>query len=369
MYSEDLLYVVALNSIFKYRPDLSKSIIENLGSARALFSLKKEELEEIFGRSRGFIDYVLDKSILDKAEKEIEWCREKGIKILYHTHSSYPVRLKDCCDAPVILYSFGEADLNYDKTISIVGTRRATSYGLKTCRTIIENLSASGCNPVIVSGLAFGIDICAHKAALEFGLNTVAVLATPLDQIYPAQHHSHAVKISRQGSLITEFARGSESYKQNFLQRNRIIAGMSAATIVVESGEKGGSLITAQLAHSYSRELFALPGRVSDTFSLGCNKLVLKNMATIFTCTQDFLTTMGWITESKTAGSSQKKLFYTDDPEKEKILVALRKNSELNMDELHRITGQRIQDLPGMLLELEMEGIVNSSPGNIYSLS
>lgn len=369
MYSEDLLYGIALSTIFKYRVDLPKSIIENLGSAGALFNLNRAELEQIFGKRYGFIDDILDKSCLAMAQKEIDWCCEKGIKIHYYPTASFPSRLKECSDSPVILYSYGDTDFNYEKIIAIVGTRRSTAYGTKICRNIIEELSAGGYSPIIVSGLAFGIDICAHKAALEYDLQTIAVLATALDTIYPSQHHSHAKNISKQGALITEFARGTDSFKLNFVQRNRIIAGISAATIVIESGEKGGALITAELAHSYSRELFAVPGRVSDSLSAGCNKLISKNLASIFTSVEDFLISMGWNDPGKSVISKQKKLFYTGDPEKEKILVALRQNMELNIDELHRLTGQRIQDLSVKLLELEMEGQVNSLQGNRYSLS
>ena len=369
MYSEDLLYGIALSTIFKYRVDLPKSIIENLGCAGALFCLNRAELEHIFGKHYGFIDDILDKSCLEKAQKEIDWCNEKGIKIHYYPTASFPSRLKECSDSPVILYSYGDTDLNYDKIIAVVGTRRSTAYGTKTCRNIIEELSAGGYNPIIVSGLAFGIDICAHKAALDFGLHTIAVLATALDTIYPAQHHSHAKSISKQGALLTEFARGTDSFKLNFVQRNRIIAGISAATIVIESGAKGGALITAELANSYSSELFAVPRRISDSLSAGCNKLISGNLASIFTSAEDFLIYMGWKDNSKSAISKEKKLFYTGDPEKEKILVALRQNMELNIDELHRLTGQRIQDLSVKLLELEMEGLVNSFKGNRYSLS
>ena len=369
MDSEDLLYGIAMSTIFKYRVGLPKYIIETLGSAGALFKLNREELEQVFGKQYGFIDTILDSSCLEKAQKEIEWCNEKGINIHYYPTPSFPSRLKECPDSPVILYSFGEADFNYDKIIAIVGTRKSTAYGIKTCRSIIEELHAGGYNPIIVSGLALGIDICAHKAAMEYGLQTIAVLGTPLDTIYPSQHYYHARSISKQGALITEFPRGTDSFKLNFVQRNRIIAGISVATIVIESREKGGALITAELAHSYSREIFAIPGRVSDSLSAGCNKLISKNVASIYTCAQDFVLSMGWINNFKPGTTKEKKLFYTDDPEKEKILVALRQNLELNIDELHRLTEQKIQHLSAKLLELEVEGLVSSVQGNRYSLS
>jgi DNA processing protein len=245
----------------------------------------------------------------------------------------------------------------------------STKYGTECCRKIIRELLEYGCSPLIVSGLAYGVDVAAHKAALEFGLKTVAVLPNGLDRIYPTAHHEIAKKISRQGAILSEFPRSTESLKINFIQRNRLIAALSQATIVVESRTKGGALITAELAQSYSREVFALPGRVSDPISSGCNNLIFRNIANIFSSTKEFILSMGWSVDNKDVINKEKQLFYTGSKEKEKILVALRTNSELSFDEILLITGARIQSLCESLLELELEGYINSLAGKRYSLA
>jgi len=366
MYPDDLLYDIALSRVFRYRVNIPGSVIDNLGSARALFEMSREMLEEIFKPGQVCIDEILNRKNLDDAFSELEWCREKGIRIHHRDDPDFPPLLRSCPDAPVVFYSFGNCNFSCDRIISIVGTRLSSSYGEKICRKIAAELSESGVKPVIASGLAFGIDITAHLAALENGLDTIAILANPLDRIYPAAHTSHARKIVKQGALITEFPRGSESFKINFVQRNRLIAGLSAATIIVESRAHGGALITAELAHSYSREVFAVPGRVGDIRSEGCNNLIAKNIAAIFTSADDLLTALGWVSEKKESKPARK-LFYEGDPHKEKILVALRLNPELNIDELHSITGQKIQELTARVVELEIEGYICSVSGNRYS--
>lgn len=281
----------------------------------------------------------------------------------------YPSSLKECFDPPVILYIYGDVNLNQEKIISMVGTRRSTWYGTESCRKIIKELIEEGHSPVVVSGLAYGVDIAAHRAALEYGLKTVAVLPNGLDRIYPAAHHEAAKRISRQGAIITEFPRETESLKINFIQRNRVIAALSKATIVIESREKGGALSTAELAQSYSRDVFALPGRISDTFSAGCNKLIFSNIASLYYSTKEFISYMGWISENKNVDNPQGDLFSTSSPVKEKILVALRSKSELSMDEILHISGEKLQDLSRNLLELEMESKIISLAGNRYSIA
>lgn len=366
MYPDDLLYDIALSRIFRYRVNIPGSVIDNLGSAKALFEMNREMLEEIFKPGQVCIDEILNRKNLDDAFSELEWCREKGIRIHHRDDPDFPPLLRSCPDAPVVFYSFGNCNFSCDRIISIVGTRLSSSYGEKICRKIAAELADSGVKPVIASGLAFGIDITAHLAALDNGLETIAILANPLDRIYPVAHTSHARKIVKQGALITEFARGSESFKINFVQRNRLIAGLSAATIIVESRAHGGALITAELAHSYSREVFAVPGRVGDIRSEGCNNLIAKNIAAIYTSADDLLTALGWASE-KSESQQARKLFYEGDPDKEKILVALRLNPELNIDELHSITGQKIQELTARVVELEIEGYICSVQGNRYS--
>lgn len=367
MYPDELIYDIALSSIFKYRVEMPRKIIENFKSAKVIFSMKRDELEVIFGIGSKFTDEILSGKELEIAHKEIEWCNSKGIKIHHLGSSEFPSQLCNCPDAPIIFYSLGSCNLNHDKIVAIVGTREASPRGLQECRMIVKELAESGLAPVIASGLAFGIDIAAHESALEYGLETIGVLANPLDRIYPRAHTAHARRVVRQGALVTEFPRGSHDFKINFVQRNRLIAGLSKATIIVESRKKGGALTTAELADSYSREVFALPGRITDIRSEGCNNLIAKNEATIFTSTKDFLQTMGWKNiAGKKPGSRTKPLFYCGDPLKEKLLVALRLNPGQSMDELCSLTGIHIKDLASSLLELEVEGYISKNPGNRY---
>jgi len=369
MYTDEFVYIVALNKVFRYNPKVSNFLLKEFGSAEAIFRLDKSVLMDIFNKRYRFFDQLSDNSILTWAKEEISWAKTKGVRIITVNDSDYPASLRECFDPPLILYLYGEIDLNQEKIISIVGTRMSTRYGTECCRKIIRELLDLGCSPVIVSGLAYGVDVASHKAALEFGLRTVAVLPNGLDRIYPAAHHAIAKQISRHGAVLTEFPRGTESLKINFIQRNRLIAALSKATIVIESREKGGALITAELAQSYSRDVFALPGRVSDPISSGCNNLIFHNIANIYSSTKDFISYMGWSTDNKEIINNDKHLFYAGSPEKEKILVALRVNSELNMDELLLITGTRMQSLCESLLELELEGYIHSLAGKRYSLA
>lgn len=369
MLSEELVYAVALNKVFRYNPKISNCLLREFGTAKAVFSLTQADLLERFNKRYTFFEKLSDTRILKWAEEEIQWADSKGVRLFHINEKEYPSSLKECFDPPVILYLYGEIDLNQEKIISVVGTRMSTRYGTESCRKIVRELLEGGFSPIIVSGLAYGVDIAAHKAALEFGLKTVAVLPNGLDRIYPAAHHEIAKRISRQGAIITEFPRETESLKINFIQRNRLIAALSKATIVIESREKGGALSTAELAQSYSREVFALPGRVSDIFSAGCNNLISRNIATIYNSTKDFTSCLGWSSNNKNVSNTQRELFYSGSPEKEKILVALRVNSELNIDELLHISGMRLQSLSENLLELELEGKILSLAGNRYGLT
>ncbi len=369
MFSEELVYAVALNKVFRYKPGFSSYLLKEFGSAKAVLCLTRRDLADKFKRRYSFFDDLADKCLLDWADKEISWAKSKGIRIMHFQETDYPTSLKECHDPPAVIYIYGDIDLNQEKIVSIVGTRMCTKNGAESCRKIIHEFTEEGISPVVVSGLAYGADIAAHKAALEYGLKTVAVLPNGIDRIYPAAHHETAKRISRQGAIVSEFPCGTESLKMNFIQRNRIIAALSKATIVIESREKGGALITAELAQSYSREVFALPGRISDPFSVGCNYLIHRNIASIYLSTKEFITGMGWSSGDKIANIRQRDIFYPSDPEKEKILLALSSNSELSIDELHHISGEKLQNLSKNLLELELEGKILSLAGNRYSIA
>ena len=371
MERDEKIYTAALNSIFRYNGRPARELIDIAGSAESVFMLKESDIRGIFGgRDYTFIKEIVNKSVLAEAEKELLWAEQSGIEVLFSTDqtSGYPKRLLECEDYPLLIYKRGSSPLEARVVISVVGTRRATANGVNACKKIIGELAESGLDPLIVSGLAFGIDITAHRCALENNLRTIAVLGNSPDTVYPVSHGKYSVQIERNGALVTEFPRNSLSFKINFIRRNRIIAGMADAVIIAESGEKGGSMITASLASSYARDVFAIPGRIGDIQSKGCNMLISKNIASLFYNTDSFIDQMGWHGLIKKRGAAQQILFTGDSGEKEKILVALTSASELNIDEITRVTGIAIPLLSSSLVELELEGKVAALPGKRYSI-
>jgi len=371
MEREELEYMVALNTIMMYNGKAARELIELRKSAAAVFALTRSDLMDIFGKSYTFFDELLNPVNLSLARKEIEWALSRDISLLCSEDPmcDYPSNLLECPDYPLILYKAGGVPLNGTRMISIVGTRRSSQYGATMCTKIVRELSQMNAGVCIVSGLAYGIDIAAHKAALDYNQKTIAVLAGGLESIYPVAHTDYAKRILCNGALISEFPRESESRKINFIQRNRIIAGLSEATIIIESAEIGGSMITAALANSYSRELFALPGRVTDPLSAGCNLLISKNMASIFHSTTEVMRSLGWKTPPSADKLYGDKLFIAESREKEKILLALRHNPEIEIDSLIALTGINISTLSSLLLELELDGRVESVAGKKYILT
>ena len=368
---DEKIYTAALNSIFRYNGGPARELIAVAGSAESVFRMNESELRGLFGgREYSFMKEILCKTVLDEAEKELVWAERSGIEILFSTDISggYPKRLLECEDYPLLIYKRGSSPLEARVVISVVGTRRATINGINICKKIIGDLASSGLNPLIVSGLAFGIDITAHKCALENNLRTIAVLGNSPDTVYPVSHGKYSALIERNGALITEFPRNSLSFKINFIRRNRIIAGMADAVIIAESGEKGGSMITASLAASYDRDVFAIPGRFGDIQSKGCNLLISKNLASLFYSTESFIDQMGWQDLICKKRPEQQILFALESREKEKISVALTSASELNIDEIKRITGIAVPLLSSSLVELELEGKVAALPGKRYSI-
>ncbi len=355
-----MIYTVALNRTLRYNSRAARELIEIAGSAKKVFGLNTKELKELFCKRYSFFEALRNENNYREAEKEISWAQENDIKILcaFDKEGKYPAKLRECPDYPLILYVKGELIPENKKILSIVGTRRATPHGLINCRRIVEELADYCIDAIIVSGLAYGIDIEAHKAAIDNDIPTVAVLASGLDKIYPVSHTHTANRIIRKGALISEYPRGSESLKANFLQRNRIIAGISDATIVVESGENGGAMITASLAASYSREVFALPGRVGDEFSTGCNLLISRNIASIYISTLSLIESIGWNIGRNEFKRNREPLFKGESKEKEKILLALGSDQDLDIDQLSKATGISISRISSLLLELELEGMI-----------
>ncbi len=366
MSSGDLKYKIALSLIPGIGPVNAKKIITHTGSAEAIFRESGKNLKLIPGMANTLFDNFPVNEILGKAEKELEFIEKYELDTLFYLDPEYPDRLKQCNDAPIVLFRKGKCELNRQKVISIVGTRRATPGGRELCTNFVKEIGERHPGIIIVSGLAYGIDITAHKASLDNEMSTVAVLAHGLSTLYPAAHRDIAKKITEKGSLLTEFLSYETPEKQNFIKRNRIIAGLSDATIVVESGIKGGALITANMANSYNRDVFAFPGRVNDRWSKGCNRLILTNRAALIEDVSNFEYIMGW--QQTEDNKPQKKLLIELDAEEKKLLKKLEENDKLSLDDISAAMDLPGSQLSGILLNLEFKGLIRSLPGKIYSM-
>jgi DNA processing protein len=363
----DIFYKVALSMIPGIGGKLARNLIFYAGGIKQIFSESYRSLIKIPGIGEIYARRIKDKSVYAEAEKELAFIEKFKINVMFYADDNYPLRLRSCVDAPVILYSKGDMDLNISRSVSIVGTRNATFYGKKMCEQLIEGFSRRDYNILIVSGLAYGVDIQAHKLAMKYNLPTIAVLGHGLDKIYPSLHSDIARKMLGNGGLVTDFPSRTRIDPSNFIRRNRIIAGLSDATIVVESAEKGGALITADIASSYNRDVFAFPGRTDDKYSRGCNSLILKNAATMIQGVDDLEYFMGW-ESGDTGQASQRELFDNLTSEEQKIVELLKKKDRMFIDQ---ITSRA--DLPGnkvsaVLMNLELKNILIALPGNIYTL-
>lgn len=364
------IYQIGLTMINGVGDILARQLLQTFGDAEAVFAEKKQALEKIPGFGSQTAAAVKHPEVLLQAEKELAFIEKNQITCYFLTDDNYPKRLRECPDAPVLLYYKGNADLNATRIISMVGTRHATDYGRAMTEELIQTLAASFPDLLIISGLAYGIDVCAHRNALKYGLPTVGVLAHGLDRIYPPAHRSIAVEMLSQGGLLTDFPSGTEPDKPNFVKRNRIVAGLAEATIVVESAEKGGSLITADLAFSYGRDVFAFPGRVNDLHSKGCNALIRQNKAGLITSAADLIAALSWDVKMRPKPAPvQTELFFNDDSPTGKITAILREKGEMHIDPLALTLDLSVAELIPLLFELEMEGRIKTMPGNIYRLA
>jgi len=360
-----LLYRIGITLIPGVGDVNGKKLISYCGSPEAVFSEKRKALMKIPGIGEATVNSILSQKVLERAEKEIAFIEKYNIQSLYYTDKEYPLRLRHCIDSPILLYYKGNANLNAEKVVGIVGTRRATEYGKESCKKIVEGLADIGV--LVVSGLAYGIDTCSHKAALKNNLKTVGVVAHGLDRIYPYDNKSLAIKMQNDGGIITEFLSESIPDRENFPQRNRIIAGMVDALIVVESAKRGGALITADIANSYNRDVFAVPGDIDNKYSEGCNLFIKTNRAALIQSADDIKYVMRWETESKKP-PKQRKLFIelSDD---EKILMEILKDmNQANIDYLVKNSKLTPSKVASGLLNLEFEGVVKSLPGKIYKM-
>ena len=364
---ELLKYKIGITLIPGIGDILAKNLISYCGSIEGVFKEKKAKLQKIPGIGLVLADAIRNHNVLERAEEEMKFIQKYKITPLFYLDENYPQRLKHCADSPVMLYYKGQADLNSKRIVSIVGTRNVTLYGKKICNDLVEGLADH--EVLVVSGLAYGVDICAHKAALTTNLPTVGVLAHGLDKIYPSVHRSTAEKMLSKGGLLTEFLSKTQPDRENFPKRNRIVAGMADATIVIESKSEGGSLITADIANSYSRDVFAFPGKVDDEHSVGCNQLIKNNKAALIESAADVLRLMGWEKQKKRQNSvQQKSLFLNLSPDEEIVVTLLRERTTIAIDELCYAAKLNMSKVSLLLLNLELTGVVKSLPGKVYSL-
>ncbi|HEX3023993.1 MAG TPA: DNA-processing protein DprA [Chitinophagaceae bacterium] len=363
--NNELLYQLSLTLINGIGPVQAKQLIEHFGNAENIFKAKKKELGLIENIGEIRAKQIKDFDNFKEAENEINFCEKHHIETLFITDKNYPQRLLNCYDSPTLLFYRGNADLNTSKIISIIGTRNNTDYGKQITEQFIEDIQSQ--NLVILSGLAFGIDAIAHKSAVKNNISTVAVLAHGLDIIYPSQHQLLAKEILLNGGLLTEFRKNTNPDKHNFPKRNRIVAGMCDATIVIETAVKGGSMITAELAYNYNRDVFAVPGKITDNKSGGCLKLIQQNKAIVFTNAQEFMHAMGW-QQKKIVAKKQRELFIelSDD---EKIIVDILKEKEsVGIDEIYFKSTLSSSSVAAAILNLELQNVIAALPGKMYML-
>lgn len=370
MNEQEVIYSIALSHIPHIGQIIGKRLYERAGSATVLFD-NINNLNDIVPDANERLKELLSNhdEALKIAEKEMEFIEKNHIKALCMNDASYPWRLIECSDAPLVLFYCGNADLNQKHVISMIGTRRCTQYGKDICRTFISDLQRRDPDILIVSGLAYGIDIHSHRAALQEGMATVGVLAHGLDRIYPSLHRATAKQMVQNGGLLTEYLSGTKPEKANFVRRNRIVAGLADATIIVESTDHGGSLITAELASSYDRDVFAFPGRINDEFSEGCNKLISRQKASMVLSAAGFLDAMGWDNgKQEETRDSQQELFPELSPEEEKIVGTLRGCDSKQINQIIVETGLSFSVVSSNLYELEYKGIVMLLGGARYKL-
>jgi DNA processing protein len=408
--NKEIVYQIGLTRIEGVGDVLARYLLATFGSAEAVFTQTEQSLKRL-PRMGKLASAILRPEVLQKAEREAEFIAKNGIRTCFFSDTDYPQRLKKCPDAPILLYFQGNANLNAPRIVSIVGTRSLTAYGKEATAALVQGIAERFPDTVIVSGLAYGIDVQAHRAAMKNNLPTIAVLAHGLDRIYPTEHRQIALDMMHNGGLLTDFPSRTNPDRPNFICRNRIVAGLSDATIIVESAQKGGALITADIAFSYDRDVFAFPGRITDEHSAGCHTLIRQQKAALITSAADFMYDMGWdaprpikpadpqlpfqgttASPSPFSGAASQPPFHstahsgtaTSQPpfsgansqppfhataEHERILTLLRQNGEMHINQLSLATSQPVAQLSALLFELELEGLIKTCPGSIYRIN
>ena len=364
MKKEELLAILKLQATKNIGDVIAKKLICATGSPAQVFNESFATLLKIPGIGAYSLRYLFDKTNHQKAEEELRFLEQSNYNYHYFLEDDYPQNLKQCIDAPILIFTDGNIQLNTERILSVVGTRSITNYGRDFCKQLIKDLTPF--NPIIVSGFAYGVDICAHKAAVENKLQNIAVLAHGLEVTYPKAHKKYIQNINQNGGFITDFWHNEHPIRENFLKRNRIVAGISKATIVIESAEKGGALVTADIANSYDRDVFALPGRFSDKYSEGCNNLIKSNSAHILTSAEDLINLLNWdISEKKV---KQTLLFVNLNEQEQKIFDYLSQNGKQLIDVIARDCDIPVYQLSSILLEMELNGVVKPLPGKFFEL-
>jgi len=362
---EKYYYLLALSQIDHIGDVIAKKLIRHCGSAEAVFKEKKSNLLKVQGVGVSLTKALENHAVFTKTEEELNFIDKNSIELISYYDNHYPFRLKECFDAPLLLFQKGRIHLRQPKVISIVGTRQVTAYGKDFLKGLFKEIKQY--NPIIISGLAYGVDIFSHQQAMDHNLQTIAVLAHGLDRIYPPAHRKEAKKMQENGGLLTEFWSGSNPDRENFVKRNRIVAGLSQATLVIESGEKGGSLITADLANSYNRDVFALPGRVTDAYSFGCNNLIKTNRASVLTSAKDLAYILNWEKPEEVQGKTgQKELFLDLADDEQKIYTYLQKEGKQQLDVIALHCNYPIRKTVSLLFNLELKSVIRPLPGKYF---
>jgi len=373
MNEQEIFYTMALTRLTNFNFQQALELYRTIGGAQLIYE-HRNDIGDIIKDSSPRLKAALKDwdEPMKRAEFELKFMQEHQIRAITLNNDDYPQRLRECADAPIIMYYKGNADLNQAKVISIVGTRQCTQYGIDLIRRFVSELRKDCPEVLIVSGLAYGVDINAHRQALAQGYPTVAVLAHGLDQIYPYHHRDTAAQMLNHGGLLTEFMSQTNVDKPNFVRRNRIVAGLADTTIVIESKAKGGSLITAEIAQSYDRSVFAFPGAVGMSCSEGCNNLIRDNVAALISNTDDFVRAMGWQDETKRkealSDGIERNLFPDLSSEESKIVRQLQQTNDLQLNILSVKTGIPIGQLTALLFQLEMKGVIKPLAGGMYHL-
>ena len=345
---------------------LAKKLIVNVGDVEQIFKEKTSHLSKINGIGKHVLKHLFEKENIQLAKQELSYIRDNEISYSYFLEDRYPIHLQHCIDSPILLFQDGAIDFSNKKIISIVGTRNMSSYGRDFCTQLVEDLAQY--NPIIVSGFAYGVDICAHKAAIKNNLQTIAVLAHGLAEVYPKVHKKYMQQVNENGGFLTEFWHNEMPLRENFLKRNRIVAGISKATIIIESAVKGGSLVTADIANSYDKDVFAVPGRTTDVYSKGCNNLIKNNGAFLLNSAKEIVKMLNWDLKD-TPKTIQKQLFLELNENEQKIYDLLHEKGQQMLDVISLECNIPIYKLASILLQMELKGVSKPLPGKRFELA